>query len=141
MQLKRTLRRTLERLGIAYTEERVGWSGSKRYGYRPVMALVIADADWPIVEADRKATAGSRRRANAAARERRADAVQSLADNLGVLADSRTLAAYRRGEIDEAEARRIGAITSRRHEATNYDELLARGMPKEDARLLAETII
>lgn len=41
------------------------------------------------------------------------------------------------GQIDSGEAAAIRAKCGHRHEETNYDELLASGMTKEDARALA----
>lgn len=135
MNLKRTLRRTLDRLGVAYTEQQIGWRGSERYGFAPIVALVVSDDDYErVVKPDRQRTAAKRNAANAKARQRRREEIESLAADLGVLSDSRTLAAYRRGDIDADEARRIGEITRRRHETTNYDDLLAAGLSKDDAR-------
>jgi len=75
-----------------------------------------------------------RREKNRKARDRRDREISDLASDLGVLRDSRTLAAYRRGEIDYDEAQRIGEITRHRHEDTDYDELLAAGYSKDEAR-------
>jgi len=60
------------------------------------------------------------------------------AKRLGVRSDSRVFAAYIRGLIDEDECERVGEITRRRHETTSYDDLLARGMSRDDARDLMQ---
>ncbi len=67
MNCRRTLRATLDRLGIPYAETRVAWKRS-RYGSSPVFALVISDDDAPRLRADRASTAGARAAANRAAR-------------------------------------------------------------------------
>jgi len=137
INLRRTLRKTLDRLGVRYTEERTGWSGSQRYGYRPILALVVSDDDYEqVVQPDRAKSRGAREAANRQAAARRAAETQSLADSLGVLPGSRTLAAYRRGEIDADEARRVGEITRHRHEDTDYEALLSRGVSRDDARAM-----
>lgn len=139
MNLKRTLRKTLDRLEVKYSEERTGWRGSHRYGWSPIYSLVVSDDDYEkIVKPDREKTRAKRAAVNEKARQRRQAEIEALASRLGVLSDSRTLAAYRRGEIEEDEAMRIGEITRHRHEDTNYDELLARGFSKEDAREFCE---
>lgn len=64
-----------------------------------------------------------------------------LAASMGVLPSSKTFARFLAGDIDEAECRRIGKITAHRHEQTDYDELLERGLDRAEARhaIMAET--
>lgn len=120
-----------------------GWGGSRKY--RKPIKVAVVPTDWL---AAKRAKAGSvppeaKAKARAYAAKRRAKTIEARerqADRLGVLPDSKTFAAYRRGEIDEGEARRIGEITARRHEHTNYDELLAGGCDKETARALMQPI-
>ena len=64
--------------------------------------------------------------------------VDDLSSDLGLAPNSRTARALLAGYIDRAEAERIAAICRHRHEETNYDDLLASGMSKEDARALAQ---
>jgi hypothetical protein len=139
MNCRRTLRATLDRLGIPYVETRIAWKRT-RYGSSPVFALVISDDDAPRLRADRASTAGARAVVNRSARLARVEAARLQAihdyESLGVLPGSRTLAAFRAGEIDECEARRIGAITRHRHEETEYDALLARGIDRDTARAM-----
>lgn len=44
------------------------------------------------------------------------------------------------GEIDAEERGRIDTITARRHSATDYDDLLAAGYSRDDARLLMRAL-
>ena len=144
MELKRTIRKTLDRLGVAYTEERVGWRGSERYGWAPILVLVVSDDDYAaIVAPDRKASLARRTAANKRARARAEDARVALdryrredSARLHLLPDSRTYQAYLAGEIDEAEATRIGEYMEYRHEDTDYDDLLRQGYAKDDARAM-----
>ena len=123
--------RTCCALGIDYAR---AYRGFGRYG-SVIRGICVADGD-----ADRvKEAAASRSGKNQAARRRRLAAIEAEAESLGVLPDSRTFAAYRAGEIDGDEARRIGAITSHRHEDTDYDELLSRGIDKDTARDMARS--
>lgn len=62
------------------------------------------------------------------------DLKKVMAKEYGVLPNSRALAQYLDGAIEEDELIRIGDITRARHEGTDYDELLDSGMDKEDAR-------
>ena len=75
MNCRRTLRATLDRLGIPYVETRIAWKRT-RYGSSPVFALVIADDDAPRLRADRASTAGARSVANTAARLARVKAAR-----------------------------------------------------------------
>jgi hypothetical protein len=105
------------------------------------MALVIDEQGYAAWQAEREATRARRERAAASrarASQQRESELQSLADSLGVLRDSRTFAQYLAGDIDRAEAQRIGEITSHRHECTDYDDLLSRGYSRDDARALAQ---
>jgi len=77
-----------------------------------------------------------RERARNRAADRRRRAIREICDRLGVSPDSRTLRQYLRGEIDEAEARYRGRLARWRHDETDYDDLLARGFSREDARML-----
>jgi hypothetical protein len=60
------------------------------------------------------------------------------ADELGMPTDSETARLYFERKLPRAEAQRRAGIIRRRHEETNYDELLARGCSKDDARALTE---
>ena len=126
-------------LGIECAPALVGFDKS-RGRFRPETdGVVVAAADADRLRAyladreERGKKAGPARQARAAKkmldRER-------LAESLGVRSDSRTFDAFLRGEIGEEEARRIGRITSHRHEQTNYDDLLRAGYSKEDARAM-----
>jgi len=61
---------------------------------------------------------------------------EKRAASLGLLPDSRTYRKFCTGEINEKAAKGIGRYTRHRHEYTNYDDLLANGVPKEKAREL-----
>lgn len=139
--LKRTCRKALERLGIPVREELIGWRGSDRYGYSPIHALIVTGEEYMRFLAEREKTKEKRAKAKLR-REEKAQQAQiereELARSMGLLPDSRTFASYLRGEIEEEEAIRIGRHTSQRHEETNYEELLARGYSRDDARAFAE---
>lgn len=110
--------------------------------YRPetdgvVVASVDADRlrEYLASREVKKQKAAPARQAKAAKRELERE---RLAASLGVLSDSRAFAAFVRGDIDADEARRIGRITSARHEQTNYDDLLRMGYSKQEARAMKE---
>lgn len=141
MNLKRTMRKTLEKLGVAYSEERTSWKGSAKYGFSPVFSLIVDDSDYEnIVKPYRESTRLKRKKNNDYSRKKRRDYLESVANELGVLVGSKTLSAYIRGEIEEVEAKRIGEICRYRHEETDYDKLLSHGYCKEDARILMKKI-
>jgi hypothetical protein len=121
---------TARKLGVEYQRAYCGWNG---YGAQ-MRGICMKDEDAKRVEAD----AETRKEKNAAARIRRLEKIQKLADSLGVLVNSRTFARYRRGEIDAETARGIGEYTRRRHEDTDYDDLLRRGISQEVAREMIE---
>jgi hypothetical protein len=128
-------RRTCDRLGISYTE-RETWTRNS-YGATRHIDLMISAEGLAELKAELARTHATRARAairRAEVAKRVVAEREALAENLGLLPDSRTFAAYLRGEIEENEARGIGRYTAHRHEETDYDDLLARGVSKEDAR-------
>lgn len=131
--------KTLTKLSIPVRRVLRGFSGGDRYGWKPVFALLLTMDEYSDFSAYRLATEGQREKANARAARRRAEereAIDDLAASMGVLPGSRAFKWYMEGEIDGDECRRIGDITRRRHEETNYDELLAEGMDRDTAREL-----
>jgi hypothetical protein len=109
--------------------------------YVPTAWIVPADrlpGYEPIDETEHAAIAAARRRAGKKAAATFRAKVDDLSSDLGLAPNSRTARALLAGYIDRAEAERIAAICRHRHEETNYDDLLASGMSKEEARALAQ---
>jgi len=100
-------RRALAKLGISYTEERVGWIKS-RYGFKPDLRLIVSESDYKRLTAYISSTSDTRSKAKANRRSR----LFEEAFSMGLLPDSRTFASYKRNEISKQEAIRIGNITS-----------------------------
>ena len=125
------------KLGIDYAPALVGFSSSK-CGFRPTLyGIVIRKDDEERFLAELAARDERSRKsapARARAQNKRIQKYNDQAFELGVLPGSRTHLAYRRGDIDRDEAMRIGDYTARRHECSDYDELLKKGYSKEDAR-------
>jgi hypothetical protein len=119
---------TARKLGIEYAQGFWGWS---KYGPK-IKGIVVTLGEAARIRED----IAPRKAKNATARKSRSDAIKAEADAIGVLKGSRTWRAYRAGEIDADEAARIGRITTARHEATDYDALLASGVDRETAREL-----
>ena len=126
-------------LGIECAPALVGFDKSRGRFKPETDGVVVAVAD---ADRLRAYLADREERGKKAAPARQARAAKKmldrerLAESLGVRSDSRTFDAFLRGEISEEEARRIGRITSHRHEQTNYDDLLRAGYSKEDARAM-----
>jgi len=134
--------RTLTKLNIPVRKVLRGFDDAGRYGWKPRVLLLVLMDEYADFCAYRAATAVQREQARARreqAREAARREIRDLAEELGVLVGSRALAWYLAGDIDADECRRIGAITRRRHEQTNYDDLLAHGLSKEDARVMMES--
>ena len=129
-------RRLFDREKIPYEEE-IQWTRNK-YGAKPRTWLLAEDTiAGPLIAAaqERRIAAKQRREIKA---QQKQEELEQLANSLNLLPDSQTFKRYLAGEIEEEEARGIGEYMAHRHNDTNYDELLAQGHSKEDARNLME---
>tara|TARA_Y100000034_G_scaffold108952_1_gene139754 strand:- start:33 stop:485 length:453 start_codon:yes stop_codon:yes gene_type:complete len=132
-ELKRTSKKTLERLGVPFKEEIVGWKEYKGK-YSPIKRLIVRDEDIEPYREWQEKTKEKRERSSKRQKEKKKEEREKAAKEIGCLMDSQCLEWYLSGKIDMQEAKRIANITERRHDSTEYEYLLDLGWSKEDAR-------
>lgn len=137
------------KLQIKYADAVVGWSGKKRYGYKPVTdGVVVSAASAPKLLAEIEARRlrnppEKREEANRRRHERR---IAHLHEAGIYDPDSRTARWYEQGVIDSYEAQLIQFKASYRHEFTDYDAHLrqlredAYRHSGQDRRMLLEEV-
>ena len=114
-------------LGIKYAEAVVGWTGNRRYGYRPVMDGVVVSAR---SSAKLLAAIQARQLRNPPekleqARRRREERRLGRLETAGIEnPNSYTAKWFERGEIDAFEAQLIQFKAEYRHLFTDYDSLV-----------------
>jgi hypothetical protein len=112
------------KLQIRYAEAVTGWSGNKRYGYKPVTdGVVVSAVSAPrlLAEVEARRLRNPPERLEAANRRRHERRFATLHDAGIHDPDSRTARWYEHGEIDSYEAQLIQFKADYRHEFTDYD--------------------
>lgn len=121
-----------------------GQKGRGRYKkYVPQAWSVPANLLEGVTPLDRDTACAIRQTRSAAGRKAAATVDRKVADaacELGMPSNARTARALVYGQIDEATAKRIAEHCRHRHEDTNYDDLLAKGCSKDEARDMMEEL-
>ncbi|MAX35776.1 MAG: hypothetical protein CME33_04310 [Gimesia sp.] len=130
------------KLGIKYADALIGFTGSKRRGYKPetdgvIVSKISAPKLLDEIEARTKRNPSAKRESNKRNRQQREqkqrEAERQELANLGIDPYGMVANWYQQGEIDRFEAQLISFKTAYRHKFTDYEDRLERCMQQAQA--------
>lgn len=125
--------RRAKKIGLTVVGD--AFMGYKQRGkfFSPIIKILVQGDEGNLLES---IAADSAKRAKQAkkSRTKTQQKIDDICSLVGCLPDSRCLRWYMAGQISLEEAQKIAEKTTHRHENTDYDDLLRRGIDRESAR-------